>query len=125
MVAGRGPDPERQGRRAAQVLPAVCALPNPVARDYILLLLFTGLRRREASALTWGEVDLDARVIRLPAVRAKAGRKLDLPMSDFVFDLLSARRALGDARWVFPAPSASGHIEEPKFPFAQLGGRRE
>ena len=100
---------------------AVRALRNQVARDYILLLLFTGLRRREASALTWSEVDLDARVIRLPAARAKAGRKLDLPMSDLVFDLLSARRALGDARWVFPAPSASGHIEEPKFPFAQVG----
>lgn len=51
---------------------AVRALPNPVARDYILLLLFTGLRRREASELRWSEVDLEARVIRLPAARAKA-----------------------------------------------------
>src|SRR5215208_5790917 len=29
------------------------ALPNPIARDYLLLLLFTGLRRREAAALKW------------------------------------------------------------------------
>jgi integrase len=95
-------------------------LGNAVARDYILLLLFTGLRRREASELAWSEVDLEARVIRLPATRAKAGRKLDLPMSDLVHNLLSARRAIGDARWVFPATSASGHIEEPKFPLAQV-----
>jgi integrase len=95
---------------------AVTALPSAVARDYILLLLFTGLRRREAAALRWEEVDLKAKVIRLPAVRAKAGRKLDLPMSDVVYKLLAARRKIGDAGWVFPASSASGHIEEPKFP---------
>ena len=57
------------------------------------------------------------------ASRARqGGPELDLPMSDFVFDLLSARRALGDARWVFPAPSASGHIEEPKFPSPSWAG---
>ncbi len=93
---------------------AVCALPSPVARDYLLLLLFTGFRRREAAALRWSEVDFAAGILRLPAARAKAGRKLDLPMSDIVHDLLVARRALGDADWVFPANSRSGHIEEPK-----------
>lgn len=99
---------------------AVCALPSPVARDYILLLLFTGFRRNEGAALRWDEIDFTARVIRLPAARAKAGRKLDLPMSDFVHDLLVARRAIGDAKWVFPANSKSGHIEEPKFPLAAV-----
>jgi integrase len=94
---------------------AVTELPNPIHRDYILLLLFTGLRRREAAALRWSEVDLRNRVIRLPAARAKSGVKLDLPMSDFVRDLLVARRALGDAEFVFPSNSKSKHVEEPKF----------
>jgi integrase len=94
----------------------VCKLPSAVARDYLLLILFTGFRRNEAAALTWEEVDFTARVIRLPAARAKAGRKLDLPMTDIVHDLLVARRAIGDAKWVFPANSKSGHLEEPKFP---------
>ena len=91
---------------AADELPAfynaVSSLPSPVARDYLLLLLFTGFRRNEAAALRWDEVDLKARIIRLSAARAKAGRKLDLPMSNLVHDLLVARRALGDAQWVFP-----------------------
>ena len=65
---------------------AVASLPNAVARDYLLLLLFTGLRRREAAALTWEDVDLKAKVIRTPATSTKAGRKLDLPMSTFVHD---------------------------------------
>ena len=87
-----------------------------MARDYLLLLLFTGLRRREAAALQWAHVDFKQRVIRLPAASTKAGRKLDLPMSDFVHSLLVARRALGDAMWVFPSNSESGHIEEPRHP---------
>lgn len=97
---------------------AACALPNPIQRDFLLLLLFTGLRRREAAALRWDEVDLTSRVIRLPAKRTKAGRRLDLPMSDFVYDLLAARRQVGrdTSGFVFPAASRSGHIEEPKHP---------
>ena len=89
-------------------------LENPVARDYLLLLLFTGLRRKEAAALVWADIDLAAEIIRLPAVRTKAGRRLDLPMSDFVFKLLEKRRELGDADFVFPAYSKSGHIAEPR-----------
>jgi integrase len=95
---------------------AVCGLSNHVARDYLLFVLFTGLRRREAADLRWEHVDFGERVIRLPAASTKAGRKLDLPMSDFVHALLVGRRALGDAAWVFPANSASGHIEEPRHP---------
>jgi len=96
-------------------------LPNRTAADYNKLILFTGLRRREAAALRWDEVDFATKVIRLPRVRAKGKRKLDLPMSSVVRDLLIARRALGnDGGWVFGANSKSGHIEEPKFAFQQI-----
>jgi integrase len=92
---------------------AVTALP-PLGRDYLLLCLFTGLRRNEAAALTWDEIDFTERVIRLPAERTKAGRALDLPMTDFVRDLLVARRALGNATYVFPSNGHSGHVEDPR-----------
>lgn len=96
---------------------ALDALPNRTAGDFLKLVLFTGLRRREAAALHWEEVGFATRVIRLPAARIKGGRKLDLPMSAFARDLLIARRALGKepGGWVFGADSASGHLEEPKF----------
>jgi integrase len=96
---------------------AVNALPNPTARDYLLLLLFTGLRRTEAATLRWQDVDFTDRVLRLPAKSTKAGRKLDLPMTDFVRSLLVARRAQGrDGPYVFPSDGKSGHIAEPRFP---------
>jgi integrase len=84
----------------------------PLGRDYLLLTLFTGMRRRESAALRWDEIDFNARVIKLPAHRAKAGRALELPMTSVVHDLLVARRALGNATFVFPSHSRSGHIEE-------------
>ena len=88
---------------------AVLRLP-PLGRDYLLLLLYTGLRRREAAALQWTEMDFGEHIIRLPAERTKT-KPLELPMSDFVRDLLVARRALGNAKFVFPSYSRSGHIE--------------
>jgi len=93
---------------------AVMTLPNPIARDYVRLLLFTGLRRREAAALRWDDVDLAAGLIRVPAASTKTGKKLDLPMSDAIRDLFVSRRSVGRTKYVFPAASASGHIEEPR-----------
>jgi integrase len=98
---------------------AVNKLPSRTARDYLLLLLFTGLRRREASTLRWDDVDSPTAIIRLPASTTKAGRKLDLPMSSFVRELLDVRCANATEaanKFVFPADSRSRHIEEPKFP---------
>jgi integrase len=96
---------------------AITELPNPVQRDFLLLLLFTGMRRGEAASLQWTDIDFAARLIRLPAARTKAGRKLDLPMSDLVRDLLVARRNAGTGGpWVFPSSSRSGHLEESHFP---------
>ena len=114
------PEPRRQGVVKSSQLPdfyeAVMDLPNPIHRDYLLLILFTGLRKREAASLCWHDIDLTERIIRIPAERTKANRRLDLPMSDYLYDLLVARRAIGlDGANVFPAYSKSGHLEEPRF----------
>jgi integrase len=120
-------EPRRERLVTADQLPAFYAaldgnvVENRTAADYCKLMLFTGMRRNEAAALRWSEVDLAARLIRLPARRTKAGRRLDLPMSRLVRDLLVARRTLGDdGGWVFGADSKSGHIEEPRAALAAV-----
>lgn len=117
-------EPRRTRMVRAEDLPkfydAVRSLKNAVARDYLLLLLFTGFRRGEAATLRWDDIDLTEHVIRLPAPRTKAGRKLDLPMSDLVRDLLVARRSLGNAGFVFPGPGASGHISDTGSPLSVI-----
>jgi integrase len=99
---------------------ALMALGNPIGRDYILLLLFSGLRRREAAGLRWKDIDLQGRIIHIAADETKPSRKLDLPISDVVHDMLVSRRGVGNTEYVFPAASKSGHIEEPKFYLQQI-----
>jgi integrase len=110
--------PRRERHVSADQLPkfaaAVKGLQNPIARDYLLTLLYTGMRRTECAGLTWQDIDFAAKTIRLPALKTKAKRKLDLPMSDVVYKMLKARREFGDAEFVFPANSRSGCIAEPK-----------
>jgi integrase len=96
--------------RLADFHAAVMALPNAVMRDVILLQTFTGLRSGESTSLRWDDIDFAKRLIKLPASATKADRACELPMSDAVFDLLVARRALGKDRYVFPGPGKSGHV---------------
>jgi integrase len=109
-------EPRRKRKVSFDQLPdfyrAVCGLPNPVARDYILLMLFTGMRRGEAAALRWEHVHLTQKIIRVPAELTKAKRELEIPMSAFLHDLLVARRAIGSvSAFIFPGPGkATGHI---------------
>jgi integrase len=64
----------------------------------VRLLLLTGLRRDEISALRWSEVDLDAKVITLPPSRTKSGREHVVPLGPTAAEILRAqpRRRLAD-----------------------------
>lgn len=107
-------EPRRDTVIPAEGLPAfvaaVRALRSENSRDQILLMLYTGLRVNEVCTLRWEHVDLKARMLRIPEERTKAGRTLDLPLSDAVTKLLAARERVGP--WVFPG--TKGHAEEPK-----------
>lgn len=91
---------------------AVMAEPE-YSRDFLLTALFTGMRRGELMTLRWENVDLKARTLHLPST--KNGDPLDLPLSEFLSDLLSERWALSNGSpWVFPGPGKSGHLVETK-----------
>ena len=99
---------------------AVQALPNAVHRDYLTLLLFTGMRRREAASLRWDDIDFENKMLRIPSERTKGKVELRLPLSDLMYDMLIARRASGKLDYVFSSVSRSGHIEEPRFALDQV-----
>ena len=87
---------------------------SPVARDALLLLLFTGCREREILGLSWKEVDMHARTINIPGERTKNHRPHSLPMSDAVFDILNQRLALRENNWVFPGRVEGSRLKELK-----------
>lgn len=106
----------RQTVVTAQDLPmwwkAVMAEPE-YSRDFLLMALFTGMRRGELMALRWDNVDLTARTLHLP--KTKNGDPLNLPLSTFLVDLLTGRKKdASGSPFVFPGPGKDGHLKETK-----------
>ena len=110
-----------RGSEFARFYKAASELPNPVGRDYTRLLLFTGLRRGEASMIRWADVDFERQMFTIPAANTKTNRKLELPLTDVVRQILETRHSLGRTEYVFFSTSASGHVEEPKSFFRDIG----
>lgn len=92
---------------------AIETIPNDTMRDYFILLLFTGLRRNEATCLKWESVNFTAKTITI--TDTKNNDSLELPMSDYLHDMFKRRReTAGTNEWVFPGDGKEGHMVEPK-----------
>ena len=80
--------------------------------DYLLLVLFTGLRRKEAASLRFDRIDFIDQTLMIPDT--KNGEPLTLPLSDFLLTLLDRRANETTGAFVFPGPGKHGHLIEPK-----------
>jgi integrase len=79
--------------------------PSNVTRALLEFVILTAARSGEARAMTWNEVDLDAKVWTAPAERMKAGVVHRVPLSRRAVEILEAQRALQqDSDLAFPAP---------------------
>lgn len=84
-----------------------------VARDYLLFLLFTGLRRSEGACLKWEHVDMQGRTFTV--CNTKNGTDHTLPMSGFLNDLLKKRQSSKINDYVFPSSvKEGGYLVEPQ-----------
>ncbi len=83
-------------------------LENVGLRDYFMLTILTGLRRQEAASLRWEQVDMKAKTLKI--IDTKNNVPHTLPLSTYLLNLLQARPAAAKSDFVFPAPSATGHI---------------
>ena len=80
--------------------------------DYLLLLLFTGLRRTEGMTLLWSDVDLAGKTLLIR--ETKNGEPLHLPLSDYLLALFERRAARVTSPYVFPGDGEHGHLIEPR-----------
>lgn len=87
-------------------------LNHETTRDYLHFLLFTGLRRSEAAALTWDDVDFKDRSFVIP--ETKNSEPHHLPFSSFIENMLICRHLAAEKIWVFPSPMTDGPIKEPR-----------
>jgi len=98
---------------------AVNNLNGSQVQDYLILLLFTGLRRQEAMKLQWNQVDLKAKTLTI--IDTKNRNPLTLPLGPFILKLLKDRkRNATDSSFVFPGSGKTGHLVESKHQTAQV-----
>jgi integrase len=91
---------------------AVAKVENDTVRDYLLLMIFTGLRRQEGAQLLWDQVDLRNKTLTIRDTKNRSDHTL--PLSDFLFDLLSRRKEIATGPYVFPGSGKGGYIVEPR-----------
>ncbi len=87
---------------------------NPVIRDYLLLLMFTGLRENEGLSLLWEDVDMEGQTFTIRKEIAKNKKAHTLPMSNYLKDLFQGRLDVRENDFVFPGSGKSGHLSETK-----------
>jgi integrase len=92
---------------------SVIQYPGTTIRDYLLLLLFTGLRKSEGLKLTWDGIDFEDETLTIKITKNK--RKHVLPLCPFTKKLLLDRYQCRESEeFVFPGKGKCGHLTEPK-----------
>ena len=89
---------------------AVHNIRNPIARDWLLFMLFTGCRKTESASLRWQQVDFKNQKFEL--LDSKNNQKVALPLPSYVAELLMQRRE--EDGWVFPSTQErTSYLENP------------
>ena len=91
---------------------AMTDLPNQTPRDYLIFLLFTGMRRQEAAQLKWNQIDEKSKTLTIPDT--KNNQPLTLPLAGFTLGLIKSRKKDSINEFVFPGTGKAGHIIEPR-----------
>jgi integrase len=91
---------------------AVQGLSNTTIRDYLLLLIFTGLRREEAVRLRRQDIDFAGRTLTINDTKNRQPHTL--PLSDFLHTMLRSRCNSIQGEYVFPGDGVRGHLVSPK-----------
>lgn len=89
---------------------AVSSVNNPVVKDYLLLLLFTGLRKSEAASLSWKNVDMTGKT--LTVLDTKNRQDHMLPLSDYLQEILRNRWQDRKNEFVFPGESGRSYLKD-------------
>jgi integrase len=115
--------PEELGR----FLAAVEADHDADTRDFLKLLLFTGVRRGTLCRARWVDLDRQDKLWRVPAEYMKAGRELTIPLAPEAVAIFTERATLAapEATWVFPGRATAGHTLDSRAGWLRILARAE
>jgi len=112
-----------QKEEMSRFLVSVDAEPDEIMRDFFKILLFTGQRKSNVLAMNWKNIHFDEGYWHIP--ETKNGDPLVVPLIKDVLEMLKARLKNKKSEWVFPADSASGHLQDPKKAWKRILDRAE
>ena len=104
--------------RAVEALRGDSGAFGDTVADYLLTLLFTGLRRQEAAQLTWETVDLKDRTLVI--ADPKNRQPFLLPFSNHVAEIFARRKETTPGAYVFPGAGRGGYLIEPRNQIARV-----
>jgi integrase len=91
----------------------------------VQLLILTGQRLREIADLSWPEVDLEERLITIPAKRMKGGKAHEVPLAPLALVLIEELPQWPDGRFLFSTTDGRhsvGGFGRPKRRLDELSG---
>jgi len=90
-------------------------------KDYLLISLYTGARRSNVLAMSWGQVDLNLKLWIIPGDEMKNEEAMVIPLLDQAVEILMRRKENTSSVFVFSsARNKTGHITEPKRPWKEM-----
>lgn len=100
--------------KAVHILPTISTGANKEAvKDYLLLLMFTGLRREEGLSLQWNAIDFKAKTLKIGDIEHMQVRTL--PLGTFLYYLLKKRhdQYAQLSPYVFSGSGKQGYMTDP------------
>lgn len=99
----------------------LCALTNPLRREFHLLTLLTGSRPTALKSVRIEHIDFKRRVLHIPKPKGGAEKAFDITMSRAIIQGIIRAIRIGrqthpvqSEYWLFPADSSAGHLYETK-----------
>lgn len=91
----------------------VDAYEDDLVKDVILMLIFTGARRSNVFEMRWKDIDLDAKIWKIP--QTKTANNVTIALADEAMKILRRRQLNKQNGWVFHSlNSKSGHVMDIK-----------
>jgi hypothetical protein len=99
----------------------LAAIPNPVRREFQLLMLLSGSRPEALKNVRVEDLNLRERVMHIRSPKGGTAKAFDIPLSRAMLESIFRLRRIGPIIypvtgrvWLFPSDSPSGHMEEHK-----------
>ncbi|WP_258230742.1 tyrosine-type recombinase/integrase [Orientia tsutsugamushi] len=93
-------------------LQVLCREESVLIRDFALLALYTGARKRNVLEMEWDNIDFVRKIWHIP--KTKNGKAQNIPLTDEIIEILQARKLASKSKCVLSTDrSKSWHLEHP------------